>query len=228
MVASPNFSTRLHLVDSAPSSFQRLLNWIVQHTWYVHSTSHIHMVLTPQQTYQLLETATKPSVNRLGLRKLFARGRRYFIRARSDGSFQMMTTNKVWWHRKRRTEATAILSAEFEHIEGDTHRLKTRTRVKLRYLLGQFFLPTFISSIIIFLDWSPIFIVLSVLGLYAFSWASHRLGAMLESHEITFFIETVLNDYTPPPAPQLATGDDVVIDDFTVEWDRYVEKQRNR
>lgn len=227
MVAT-NFQTKLQMPAGSPSSFVRLLLWLRQHTWYVHSSSHIHIVIPPSQTYQVLETAAKPSVKRLGLRKLFNRGRRYFIRAKGDGGLQMTTTSKVWWHPKRRTQATAILSADFEPVDGTVSRIKLRSRVKIRYLLGQFIWPTFMSSIIIFLGWSPVFVALSLIGLYGFSWSAHRLNAMLEAHEIEFFIETVLDNFAPAPPEQLTTGGaDITIDEFTSEWDRYVEEKRN-
>ncbi|MGB7341954.1 MAG: hypothetical protein WBC91_23860 [Phototrophicaceae bacterium] len=227
MVTNLNQTSRIQMPDSTPSSFWRLWCWLMNHGWYVHETAHIQARLTPAQVYKILETAAKPSVNRLGLRKLFKSGRRYFIRARNDGSFQMMTTSRVWWHPKRRTQPTAILSAAFDQIDEQNHRLHLRSRIKLRYLLEQFFIPTFMTSIIIYLGWSPIFLMSAIVGLYGLSWTSHRLTAMIESHEITFFIETVLDDFAPEAPQQLATGDaDVTIsDDFVHEWDRYVDEK---
>lgn len=225
--STSNFQSKLQIPAGSPSSFVRLLHWLLQKAWYVHSSSHIHIVLSPSRTYQVLEIAARPSVERLGLRKLFNRGRRYFIRAKSDGGFQMTTTSKVWWHPKRRTQPTAILSADFEKIDEAISRIKLRSRARLRYLLGQFIWPTFISSIIIFLDWSPVLIALCIFGLYGFSWSAHRLNAMLEAHEIAFFIETVLDNFAPEAPQQLTGGDaDIIIDDFTTEWDRYIEEKR--
>lgn len=227
MVSDTNPPPPIDIPDNAPSSFVRLLRWLMKNGWFVHETAHIHASISPSQVYKLLETATKPSVNRLGLRKLFKRGRRYFIRAKTDGGFQMTTTNRVWWHPKRRTQPTAILSADFASIDEHNHRLHLKSRIKSRYFLEQFFMPTFISSIIIYLGWSPIFLISAIISLYALSWVSHRLTAMIEALEITFFIETVLSDVEPDAPQQLSSADaDVIMtDDFTSEWDRYLDEK---
>lgn len=225
--SSANFQSKLQIPAGSPSSFVRLLHWLLQKAWYVHSSSHIHIALSPSLTYQVLETAARPSVERLGLRKLFNKGRRYFIRTKNDGGFQMTTTSKVWWHPKRRTHPTAILSADFEAIDETVNRIRIDSHAKIRYLLGQFIWPGLITSIIIFLDWSPLLIALCILGLYGFSWSAYRLTAMLEVHEIIFFIETVLDNFAPEAPQQITGGDaDITVDDFTSEWDRYVEEKR--
>lgn len=225
---NPEFDANTKIPIGAPSSFVRLLNWIIKHGWSVQSSNHIHVSIPPSQTYSILASAIKPSVKRLGLRKLFANSRRYFIRATQDGSFQMSTSSRVWWHPKRRTPVTTILTADFEKIDEIVSCLKLRSRVKIRYLLGQFIYPTFFSSLIINVGWSPWIIALCVIGLYTLSWAGHRFSAMLEVHEITFFLETVLADYAPDPPQLLATGTaDIVVEvDFVAEWDRFVEEKR--
>ena len=223
-----NFRANVQMPEGAPSSFIRLYRWLLQHVWFLQSSSHIRLAISPSQTYQILETATKPSVKRLGLRKLFAKGRRYYIRATQDSGFQMSTNSRVWWHPKRRTAITTILTAKFEPVDDTVSRLKLSSRVKLRYLLGQLIYPTFFASLVIFMHWSLWAIVISVLGLYVLSWLGHRFTALLEVHEIIFFIETVLADFAPEPPKQLASeGADIIIeDDFVAEWDRFVEEKR--
>lgn len=223
-----DFRANVQIPEGAPSSFTRLYKWFLKRVWYLQSSSHIHVAIPPSQTYQILEMATKPSVNRLGLRKLFEKGRRYFIRSTQDGGFQMSTNSRVWWHPKRRTPITTILTADFETIDNNISRLKLQSRVKLRYLLGQLIYPTFFSSLLIYMDWSFWVIVMSILGLYGLSWVGHRFTALLEVHEIIFFMETVLADFAPEPPKQLAEeGADIVIeDDFVAEWDRFVEEKR--
>lgn len=229
MVArNTDFRFTFKLPQSSPSSFVRLIQWLFKHAWFVYKSDHIQTTLSPSQTYKILETAAKPSVKRLGLRKLFANSRRYFIRAKNDGGFQMTTGSRVWWHPKRRTNPTAILSANFEELDDSNHRIRLNSRVRVRYFLGQFMLPAFISSIIIYLNWSPWIVALCIFALFAFSWTAHRLTALLEIHEIQYFIETVLEDFTPETPQQLASADaDIVIEDeFTAEWDRYIEEKR--
>ncbi|MGJ3237465.1 MAG: hypothetical protein ACFE0Q_02050 [Anaerolineae bacterium] len=218
----------IHLMERAPSSFEQLYRWLLHHMWFVYTSSHIYLTLSPAQAYQVLEKATRPSVKRLGLRKLFVNSRRYFIRNTRNGGFQMMTTSRTWWHPKRRTPATAILSGTFEPVEGLGNRIKLSSHIKLRYFLSQFLWPTFISSIVIFLDWFPLTISACILALYGLSVLVHRYTAKLEAHEITFFIETVLGDFRPEIAGQLSNAHaDVVMPDdaFTNEWARHVEKQ---
>lgn len=229
MVAgNTDFRTTVDLPENSPSSFIRLIKWLLKHAWFVYKSDHIHTTLSPSQTYKVLETAAKPSVKRLGLRKLFANSRRYFIRAKTDGGFQMMTSSRVWWHPKRRTNATAILSANFEAIGDTTHRIHLNSRVRVRYLFGQFLWPAFMTSIIIFLNWNPWILIGCIFALFALSWTAHRLTALLEIHEIEYFIETVLHDFSPETPQQLAAGDaDIVMEDeFTAEWDRYIEEKR--
>lgn len=224
-----NFDEDNKRLKGTPSSFIRLLGLFLQHGWFIHTPSQLDIAIPPSQSYKLLELAVKPSVKRLGLRKLFAHSRRYFIRATRDGGFQMMTNSRVWWHPKRRTPITAILTAKFEASDDNISRLKFQSRVKARYLVGQLVYPTFFSSLIIFIDWSFWIIFACVLGLYALSWIGHRLTAMLEIHEIIFFIETVLADYAPETPQQLAAGSAEVIieDDFVAEWDRFVEEKQS-
>ncbi|GAB5490777.1 MAG: hypothetical protein Phog2KO_09920 [Phototrophicaceae bacterium] len=217
------------LPRGATSSFVHLLTLFLRYGWFINTNSQFEIAIPPSKAYQLLEIATKPSVKRLGLRKLFANSRRYFIRATRDGGFQMMTSSRVWWHPKRRTPITAILTANFEAVDENVSRLKFQNRVKARYLVGQFFYPTFFSSIVIFSEWSIWIILTCVIALYAFSWIGHRLTATIEIHEIIFFIETVLSDYTPETPQQLSSGSAEIVmeDDFVAEWDRFVEEKQS-
>lgn len=211
----------------APSSFVRLLKYLANHAWFIRIPSHIQVSLSPSQIYQILELAAKPSIKRLGLRNLFARSRRYHMRPTSDRGFRMTTTSRVSWHPRRRTSATAILTAKIQAGDDNTNQLNLNSRVKLRYLLTQFFLPTFFASMIIFMSWATWIIVLLIISLYSLSWIRHRTTAMLEVQEMIFFIETILREYVPEAPAQLQAGEaNIVLEkDFAVEWDKYVAQR---
>ncbi|MEL6524519.1 MAG: hypothetical protein AAFQ07_02315 [Chloroflexota bacterium] len=233
-MATPEQSTstrpQVDMGDTAPSSFVQLTHWLIKHGWYLHPSQHFAVTLQSSDVYKLLEKSTKPNVKQLNLRKLFARGRRYFIRATQDGGFQMTMTSKVWWHPRRRTNATAILNTAVEEHDNGNTRLTMRGRTKSRNLLTALFYPTFMTSIIIYMPWQWWVILLSVLCLYATSWIGHRLSAKLEAYEIIHYIETVLADYTPEPPAQLAPqqNPEITVDEsFTAEWDKYVKRTHN-
>jgi len=213
--------------DTAPSSFVQLMRWSVNHSWYLHPSQHFSVTLERRDIYKLLEKSTKPNVKQLSLRKLFKRGRRYFIRAKQDGGFQMTMTRKVAWHPRRRTTATAILNTAIEKQSDGNTRLTMRGRTKSRNLLTAFFYPTFVASIVIYMPWQWWVILLSIVCLYASSWIGHRLSAKLEAYEIIHYVETVLADYTPEPPPQLApqqSPEITVNETFAAEWDKYVKR----
>lgn len=220
---------RITSLINQSSSFGQLVNWLVRKFWIVHSSTHLRLTIQPSQAYRVLEVAMKPSVKRLGLRKLFVQGRRYFIRSTSKGGFQMMTSNKVWWHPKRRTTPSTILTGNFEKLDDTLTRITLRSRIRLRYLLSGLLWPSFITSMIIFLDWHTWIIALCIVALYTSSWLTRRYNAMLEAYEITYFIETVLSDFSPAPPKILSNeGADIVMEqDFATEWDKFVEAHHN-
>lgn len=211
------------------SSFEQLLQLLMTHGWSLPSNAQLRLKIPPAQAYNVLEIAMKPSVNRLGLRKLFTRGRRYFIRAKTETTFEMMTTSKVWWHPKRRTEPSAVLTGEFEQVDETLTRLKLNSRIRFRYLMGGVLWPAFITSIIVFVDWSLLLIIACIMGMFITSLVERRYNAMLDAHYISYFIQTILSDFEPDPAPLLSSeGADIVIeDDFSVEWEKYMEDHKN-
>jgi hypothetical protein len=226
---------KVHMVDDtaseqSPRWWQGLRRRVLHHLWYVHQGKHLRLQLTPTQSYKVLETAAKPSVNRLHLRHVFAHGRRYFLRPTDDGGFKMRTTNKVAWYPKRRTTSATNLYGDFQRIDDNTTLLTLHSHMRLHYLVDVFLWPVFMASMLVFMTWGVPIISTLIIALFALSWWSHRFNAQLEAHEMVYFIEKALEDFapTPPTLPSRQRGD-VVIDvpaDFSAEWDKFYNEKR--
>jgi hypothetical protein len=163
----------------------------------------------------------------LELRNLFKQGRRYFLQTTGQQGFRMMTTHKIRWRMRRRTRATAMLYGDFEALDEETVRLTVHSHIRLWYLLDVFLWPSFITSIIIYMWWPVWLITLLIGALYILSWLAHRFNAALETHEMIFFIESILQDYFPPsPQELMASGkaDIVYGEAFAEAWEQYVGK----
>ena len=207
-----------------------LLAWALHRVWFVQPDLLLTVTINPTSTMQVLLQAAKPRRERLELGQLFADGRRYFFRQRSNGGFSMITTSKVPWHSSNRTNAAAVVFGDFTAIgqgaDANT-RILLRGRIKTLYLLSVFAWPTFMTSIIIFLPWSPTLILSAIVGLFVLSWLGHRNNAALEAAEMVYFIEKVLEDYIPAPTPKLvAENADLVYKrrDFARAWERFYEE----
>lgn len=188
-----------------PPGLRGVWKGLLRRVWYLPPESTLRLQLSAAQGYRLLQMAAKPSVERLHLRKLFVNSRRYFPQPRPDGSFRLETTRKVAWHpsAKRRTASKAVLHGDFEGVQEGVVQLRLRSHVRPWYLVMAFAWPTFMTSILIFMPWSPAWIALFIVALYALSWVGHRAEAMLEVHEMLVFIETALDDFIAQPAPSL-------------------------
>ncbi len=185
---------------------------------------------TPASCLQILSIAAKPSVKRLHLRNLFAYGRRYYIQPIEDG-FRVVTTNKVRWHYRRRTSASAVLTGELTPIDETTTRITMHVRIRLFYMLGAFLIPTFMASILVFVPWQRWVIIVLLGTLYLLSWFERRYNAALEANEMVYFVEIALEDFVP--SEMLALGGkspDVVYDreDFSRAWERFYKEHKEK
>lgn len=205
--------------------FRHLLDAILLRTWYVHPGAHLRVTVTGAHVYRLLDQAARPSIQRLHLRDLFSRGRRYFLRLNEDSFFSMTTTHKVPWYPRRRSTASAVLLVRVTSIDDSHSWVIMRGRFRIAYLLDVFLLPTFMTSMLIYMRWSPALIAVLIALLYGLSWIAHRYTAALEVHEMIFFIEKALEDYVPPPPAALpAPAADIIVErDFPAVWDRFIE-----
>jgi hypothetical protein len=212
-----------------PAFLLRFLEGIKRRLWYLHPNLHLHLSLPAAQVYQLLEMNSKPSIKRLEYRKLYAAGRRYLLRSDGKGGFVMMTTEKVWWHPRARSRPSTALYGNFETVDEESSRLTVRSNIRLHYLLDIFPLPTFFSSIVIYMWWPVWLVTFLILSLYTLSWLGHRLNASLEAHEMRFFIETILEDYMPPPPAELQGRSNIVMsEEFGQVWDKFVEEMSEK
>lgn len=211
-----------------PAWLKPLWQRFLRQAWFVHPGAHLRVSLSPNQSFTILETAAKPSVNRLHLRKVFSDGRRYFLRPQEKG-FIMWTTNKVFWHHRRRTFPSAVLYGVFERIDEQTYVLTMRSHIRFFYGIQALFLPLFMTSMIVFMAWSIGLMLLLIVGLFALSWLSHRLTAQLEAYEMVFFIEKALEDFIPV-VPLLEQQEQVIqmngMPNFAEAWDEFYQQQR--
>jgi hypothetical protein len=216
-------------MTEALSPLRKFWDSLTKLIWYLHPQIQLPLNLSAAQAYNLLEMNSKPSLKRLEYRKLYAAGRRYLMRTDGKGGFSMMTTEKVWWHPRARTRASTVLHGQFEDLNAETSRLSLRSNIRLHYLLDVLPIPTFFTSIIVFMWWPVWLLTFLVLALYLLSWIGHRLHAMLEAHEMHFFIKTILSDYMPNPPAQLQSKSNIVTSkDFEQVWDKFVEEMSEK
>jgi hypothetical protein len=205
----------------------RVGRWLVRHLWYVHVPVALMLRSEPARVVAVLRTAAKPSTERLHLRNLFAEGRRYHIEPRRDG-FRMMTTSKDGLRYRRRTSSTAVLRGRMEPFGDDgLTRLQIATRINTGYLLDVFLLPTFMASILIFVPWPPVIIILVLAALYLFSWFGHRYNARLEANEMIWFVQKSLEPIATAEVKHLPAQHHDVIDlqhDFESEWEKFLQQ----
>lgn len=205
--------------------WRRCRAWLMHRLWYVHPRVVLLANTSPAVTLNIIRTAAKPSTQRLHLRQVFARGRRYDILPHDKG-FVMTTTHKVAWRYKRRTQAAAEIRAQFVAV-GDITQIRLVGRIKTFYLLDTFFIPLFTTSIVIFMPWTLAGQLILLSALFALSWFGHRFNARLEAHEMVYFLERALADFQPRPETLGQPGPEVVYD-FTQAWERFYEEQVER
>lgn len=197
--------------------------------WYVHPQTVLFLQTTATASVQTMKTAAQPSTQRLHLRNLFADGRRYFIEARAGG-FRMMTTSKVLFRARRRTNATAILRGQFAPF-GDLTRLDLIARITVGHLLSSLLLPSFMASLLVAMPWPPPLIALLIALLYALSWFGHRYNARLQAHDMVWFVQKSLEDVTVSDIPSLEANQPDILEhqrDFEDEWERFLDHLKHQ
>jgi hypothetical protein len=212
-----------------PRILMKLWEGLQKRLWYVHPSIHLHLSLSAMQAYHLLQINGKPSIKRLEYRNLYATGRRYQLRQNNKGGFVMMTSEKIWWHPRARTRPSTTLHGSFEAIDEDNCRLTLRSNIRLHYLFDVLPIPTFFTSILVYMWWPVWVLTFLILALYVLSWTGHRLNASLEAHEMRFYIETILEDYMPAPPAELQGNSNIVMsEDFGEVWDKFVEEMSEK
>ncbi len=204
----------------------RLREALLARLWYLHAPTQLTITLPPPMALQALQTAARPSTERLHLRNVFAGGRRYYLQAQSAG-FLMTTNAKESWRYAHRTSTVTIMSGVFKR-DRDLTQITLRSRMKLTYLLDVLWLPTFVSSLLVMTPWPPVIVVVLIVTLYSLSWLGHRYHATLEAYEMLYFVEKTFEDFLPPLAPQIEqTGAHVVYDlqrNFASAWETFYQQ----
>jgi len=199
---------------------------VLKRVWFLHPKHAITVNLSPSMAFNVIGTAAKPSTQRLHLRNVFAQGRRYLIQSIGKDSFQLVTTSKVLWNYRGRTNPVSIMNGTFTPVGEQSTRVELHSRIKVTYLLDFLLLPMFITSLIISMPWGMPVIAALIVALFTLSWLSHRYNAVLEAQEMLFFVEKALEEYLPRPKELLVEGSDLVLKGqtrFASAWDKFYE-----
>ncbi|GAB4512144.1 MAG: hypothetical protein OHK0046_11240 [Anaerolineae bacterium] len=209
----------------------RLWRWLLAQVWFVHTPVVLMVKATQAEVLQLLVKSAKPSANRLDLRNLFQNGRRYFIQPRTGG-FRLTTTRGVVWRFRRRTTAVVVMNGSFADLGDDVTRIQLETRLNVSYFLDAFLIPLFMTSILIYMPWSPWVIGAALLTLYMSSWLGHRYNAALEAGEMVWYVQKVLGDFIPAEIKELSAMTSETIyrynADFEAAWERFYEEHQGK
>ncbi len=176
-----------------------------------------------------LSEATRPRLDRLQLRNLYAGGRRYYFDTQ-PGGFRLRSNSSLPWRPYARTSIAAVLQGEVIPTDEQTTRIRLQMRMRLLFFLDVFPLPIFMSSLLIFTPWPRLVIAGLIALLFGLSYIWHRLTATLQATDMVFFVQKVLEDFTPMDAPQLSAGGPEVIKssgEFHREWQRFYEQHKD-
>lgn len=186
------------------------------------------MRASPTACLQTLAVAAKPSADRLHLRNVFAGGRRYYVQPQTDG-FRITSDNKLpWGGRRRRSSIAAVVWGNFSSSE-DLTFIRLHSRMNVAYLLRGLLLPIFFTSIVAYMPWNRVVIVVLVALLFALSLVGHRFDAALQVNEMIYFVQKALADLPPAEVSQLPpTGPDVVVSDFREQWYKFYREQTEK
>lgn len=199
--------------------------WLRDHVWYLHTPVILLVYATPGVCLQTLITNAKPSTQRLHLRDLFIQGRRYQITPRRDG-FNLTTTSKIIWQYRKRTSSSSQLSGKFSSMGEDITRIRLHSHIAPTYLLDVLLIPTFITSLLVFMPWNPLVIIILCVILYLLSWVGHRYNARLEAHEMIWFVQKSLEELVPATIHELDASTDhiIIYREFEEIWQRFYEE----
>lgn len=207
-----------------------LVRVVLNRVWYVHPTVTLLLQATPNVCLQVMVNAAKPSVERLHLRNLFTDGRRYYLSAAQDG-FQMRSTSKIPWRRRKRTRVAAVLFGTFSEVSTGITRVQLSSRMTAIYFLDIFVLPLWMGALLIFGPLRPQIALIGLGFIFALSWLWHWYGAVLQATEMVYFIQVALEDLQPAEIPALAAINPHVIyseEDFQQQWQKFYDEQKHK
>jgi len=175
---------------------------------------------------QTLTSAARPSTQRLHLRDLFMEGRRYYITPTTQG-FRMTSDHRPMWARRgQRSRVAAYVVGTFTGLQGDDGitLVRLRARMYTLYTLSAFLVPTFFTSILIYMPWHRVIIVAIIVMMFTSSWLGHRMNAAMQVNEMIYFVQKAFEDLPPVEVKELPIHEaDVVMppSDFMAEWARF-------
>ncbi len=204
--------------------FVQLRRLIISRVWHLHAPVVLMIKGTPTECLQTLAKASKPRTQQLHLRNLFINGRRYFVQPNREG-FRLTTTRSVAWQYRRRTAAVAVLRGTFSPFGEAATRVQLRTRINIGYLLSAFLVPLGMTSILIYVPWSPVVIGLCLVIVYGLSWVGHRTNAVLEAAEMVWFVQKALDDLGAAEVGSLGPPTPETIG-FQEEWQKFYEQHK--
>jgi len=205
---------------------RRLPAWLRNRVWSVHQERVLLVRATPAVCLHTLAQAARPSTKRLHLRNLFLDGRRYYLTPSEDG-FQMRSTTRVPWRRRRRGRVASILEGSCSEMTEGVTRIDLRAHIAPLFLLDVFVLPGWMSLLLIFGPLpAPVGVASSLLVL-ALSWAWHWYSAVLQATEMFYFVQVALDDLPAAAVHELPNGgDNVIYADFQQEWQKFYDEHR--
>ncbi|MBK8022693.1 MAG: hypothetical protein IPK19_14980 [Chloroflexi bacterium] len=199
--------------------------------WRLYPPVSLAVGASSEECLRTLSDGARPSTARLHLRDLFVEGRRYYIMPKGDG-FKITSDNRpLWGRRRQRTPVSAYLNGSFTTVQGSS--IVTLVRLDARMYRLSFFgalaLPTFFTSIVVFMPWDAPVLGVLIAAMYVCSLLGHRVNAALQVNEMVYFVQKVFEDLPPAMVAELPDrGPEMVVaaealpnDDFAAEWARY-------
>ena len=218
--------------ETPPVKRARWLVWamrfVLPHVWYVAPPGVVVVYAPPSACLGVMQTAAQPSVQRLHLTNIFDAGRRYFIEP-ERGGFRMTTTHKVFWHYRKRTKHTAILSGRFTPVNDEITEIEIDIRIRTFYLIQAFLMPLFMTSILVYVPWHPLIVAAAIIALFALSWFGHRYNAMSEAHAMLWFMHRALESFSAAQTLALPAESGAVAyarRDFEEAWEKFYRRQQ--
>lgn len=198
----------------------------------VNRTVYLAVSATPNECTQTLVNAARPSTQRLQHRNLFADGRRYTLEASTDG-FRMISTSKISWSQRRRTRPSATLTAAYTLVDDNITRLTLNTTMRLSRLAEALLIPTFMTSILVYVAWPLPVITFCIGALYAISILLTFYTAKIEANDMIYFVEKVLEEFEPADILQLASDAPYIQSEatspreFAEAWEKFYRNHQN-
>jgi len=203
--------------------------WL-RHLWIVQDPIAVWVQAAPQLCLKTIEQAVQPSVNRLHMRETFANGRRYDMFPNAKG-FQLTTSAKSIWKSRQRINAACVMDVRVDSdIATEQTTLTLTAHLRAFSVYNALWIPFSMIYLISGNPWPREVIWITLITLFALSWAAMRFSAAVDAAEMTYFIQKTFEDFQrvqPVNLPAPADSDVIRGGDFEVMWQRFVQAHRN-